>query len=159
MSRSSRRAFIGTLGAAAAALPGFRSTLSAGDAGAAAPAAMQAKASYDLVITGGRVIDPSQNLAAERDVAIANGKIAAVAANIPATQAREVFSHFRRGFAITREHEVVQLIQRRREHSDVRAAELPEHFRKRRNFRNRRQQDHAIKLLSSNELAKYERRV
>jgi dihydroorotase len=93
MSRSSRRAFLGTLGAAAVALPEFRSTaLRVGaDRAAAAPAAGQGAASYDLLIRGGRVIDPSQNLSGERDVAIANGKIAAVAANIPAARAREVF--------------------------------------------------------------------
>ena len=39
---------------------------------------------YDLVIKGGRVIDPSRNLDAVRDVAIANGRIAAVEANVPA---------------------------------------------------------------------------
>ena len=93
MSRSSRRAFLGTLGAAAVALPELSShTIRFGaDLSAAAPAAGQAAASYDLLIKGGRVIDPSQNLSAERDVAIANGKIAAVAANIPAAQAKEVF--------------------------------------------------------------------
>jgi dihydroorotase len=37
---------------------------------------------YDLIIKGGRVIDPSRKLDAIRDVAIANGRIAAVAANI-----------------------------------------------------------------------------
>ena len=93
MSRPSRRTFIGTLGAAAVALPEFGSP--AGGIGAeraaAAPAAGQAAASYDLLIRGGRVIDASQSLSAERDVAIANGKIAAVAANIPAAAAREVF--------------------------------------------------------------------
>jgi dihydroorotase len=92
MSRTSRRAFLGTLGAASVALPGLRSaSLRVGaDLAAAAPAAGQA-ASYDLLIKGGRVIDPSQQLSGERDVAIANGKIAAVAANIPADRAREVF--------------------------------------------------------------------
>ena len=40
-------------------------------------------ASYDLVIKGGRVIDPSRRLDAVRDVAIAQGRIAAVEANIP----------------------------------------------------------------------------
>ena len=35
-------------------------------------------ATYDLVIKGGRVIDPSLGLDAIRDVAIAKGKIAAV---------------------------------------------------------------------------------
>jgi dihydroorotase len=93
MLRSSRRAFLGTLGAAAVALPEFgRNTLRIGaDLAAAAPAAGQTAASYDLLIKGGRVIDPSQNLSGERDVAIANGKIAAVQANIPAARAREVF--------------------------------------------------------------------
>src|SRR5947207_12841500 len=92
MSRSSRRAFLGTLGAATAALPELGSTIRFGvDLAAAAPAAGQAAASYDLLIRGGRVIDASQSLSAERDVAIANGKIAAVAANIPAAQAKEVF--------------------------------------------------------------------
>jgi dihydroorotase len=46
---------------------------------------------YDLLIAGGRVVDPSQNLAAERDVAILHGKIARVEANIPHTQARQVY--------------------------------------------------------------------
>jgi dihydroorotase len=39
-------------------------------------------ATYDLVIKGGRVIDPSAGLDAVRDVAIAKGRIAAVEANI-----------------------------------------------------------------------------
>ena len=93
MSRSSRRAFLGTLGAAAAAVPALRSiTLGAGDAlAAAAPAAGQAAASYDLLIKGGRVIDASQKLSGVLDVAIAGGKIAAVAANIPAARAKDVF--------------------------------------------------------------------
>src|SRR5262249_47338893 len=39
-------------------------------------------ATYDLVIKGGRVIDPSLGLDAVRDVAIAKGKIAAVGENI-----------------------------------------------------------------------------
>jgi dihydroorotase len=56
----------------------------AGAAGAAlfarVPKALAA--TYDLVIKGGRVIDPSVGLDAVRDVAIAAGKIAAVEANI-----------------------------------------------------------------------------
>ena len=93
MARSSRRAFLGTLGAAAVALPEVRATTIrvGADLAAAAPAAGQAAASYDLLIRGGRVVDASQNLSAERDVAIANGKIVAVAANIPAARARDVF--------------------------------------------------------------------
>jgi dihydroorotase len=93
MSRSSRRAFLGTLGAAAVALPnlGSHPIQFGADLAAAAPAGGQAAATYDLLIRGGRVMDPSQKLSGERDVAIANGKIAAVAANIPAARAREVF--------------------------------------------------------------------
>jgi dihydroorotase len=40
-------------------------------------------ATYDLILKGGRVIDPSAGLDAVRDVAIAQGKIAAIEANIP----------------------------------------------------------------------------
>src|SRR5262249_2722953 len=39
-------------------------------------------ATYDIVIKGGRVIDPSDGVNATRDVAIAGGRIAAVEANI-----------------------------------------------------------------------------
>jgi dihydroorotase len=93
MSHSSRRAFLGTLGAAAVALPEFGSTtIGVGAARVtAAPAAAQSTASYDLLIKGGRVIDLAQKLNGELDVAIASGKIAAVAANIPPSRAREVF--------------------------------------------------------------------
>ena len=34
---------------------------------------------YDLLIQGGRVIDPSQGVEADRDVALAEGRVAAVA--------------------------------------------------------------------------------
>ena len=44
-------------------------------------------ASYDLVIRGGRVIDPSVGLDAVRDVAIGAGRIAAIDANIAAEAA------------------------------------------------------------------------
>ncbi|MCC6390525.1 MAG: hypothetical protein IT167_07970 [Bryobacterales bacterium] len=43
---------------------------------------------YDLLLKGGHVIDPANNIDAIRDVAIARGKIARVAADIPAGQAR-----------------------------------------------------------------------
>jgi dihydroorotase len=55
---------------------------------AAAGAALLARvpqalaAAYDLIIRGGRVIDPSAGIDGTRDVAIAGGKIAAVEANI-----------------------------------------------------------------------------
>ena len=42
---------------------------------------------YDLLLKGGHVIDARNNLSAVRDVAIKDGKVAAVAADIPASQA------------------------------------------------------------------------
>jgi dihydroorotase len=47
-------------------------------------------ATYDLVIKGGRVIDPSVGLDAIRDVAIIGGRIAAVEANITADAAETI---------------------------------------------------------------------
>src|SRR5215475_890860 len=47
------------------------------------PNAFAARAAkYDLIIKGGRVIDPSRKLNAIRDVAISGGRIRAVEANI-----------------------------------------------------------------------------
>ena len=46
------------------------------------PNAFAQTATYDLIIRGGRVIDPSRRIDAIRDVAIAQGRIAAVEANI-----------------------------------------------------------------------------
>ncbi|MGH9658314.1 MAG: hypothetical protein ACRD96_07200, partial [Bryobacteraceae bacterium] len=43
---------------------------------------------YDLVVWGGRVVDPSQRLSAPRDIAVAGGKVARVAENIGAGEAR-----------------------------------------------------------------------
>ena len=43
---------------------------------------------YDLLLKGGHVIDARNNVSAIRDVAIAQGKIAAVEPDIPASQAR-----------------------------------------------------------------------
>jgi dihydroorotase len=84
MSRSTRRTFLGQLGSAAVV---------ARQAGQPAPSsqAAQPPAAYDLLIAGGRVIDPSQNLSAERDVAIAGGRIARIAANIAPGMARQVY--------------------------------------------------------------------
>ena len=50
--------------------------------------AFPSAASYDLIIRGGRVIDPSLRLDAIRDVAIAGGRIAAVEANIAGRRRR-----------------------------------------------------------------------
>ena len=45
---------------------------------------------YDLLIKGGRVIDPSQGMEAELDVAVRGAKIASVAQGIPEEQAGQV---------------------------------------------------------------------
>lgn len=44
---------------------------------------------YDLLLQGGEIIDPSQNLRARRDVAFSNGMVAATAEHIEPDQARE----------------------------------------------------------------------
>src|SRR5262245_45617296 len=101
MSQSSRRAFLGQIGSAAFALPTWRTLpLRVGSASAPVPQTASAPlqgppgttpALYDLLIAGGRVIDPAQKLSADRDVAIVGGRIARVAANIPTDQARQVY--------------------------------------------------------------------
>src|SRR5215510_14860047 len=45
---------------------------------------------YDLLLKGGHVIDPKNKISAVRDVAIANGKVAAVAAKIDPSEAFKV---------------------------------------------------------------------
>src|SRR5215831_18429489 len=45
---------------------------------------------YDLLLKGGTVIDPAQDLRGALDVAVEDGKIARVAANIPTAEARRV---------------------------------------------------------------------
>src|SRR4029434_5983904 len=45
---------------------------------------------YDRVLKGGHVIDPANNVDAALDVAVASGKIAAIAKEIPAGQAKKV---------------------------------------------------------------------
>ena len=47
---------------------------------------------YDLLLTGGDVIDPSAGLRGVMDVGIAGGKIVAVAANLPVNEARRTIS-------------------------------------------------------------------
>ena len=46
-------------------------------------------AEYDVLITGGRVIDPARKVDRIADVAIANGKIAALRPGLPASSAAE----------------------------------------------------------------------
>jgi dihydroorotase len=45
---------------------------------------------YDLLVKGGRVVDPSQKLSALRDVAIAKNKVVRIAENIDAAEAGQV---------------------------------------------------------------------
>jgi len=57
---------------------------------AAFPAVLAAKEKYDLIIKGGRVIDPSRKLDAVRDVAISGREIAAIAGRISADAAETI---------------------------------------------------------------------
>ena len=93
MARSTRRAFLGQLGAAAAVMPGLSSLpWEAGASSAVVTGQSSAVgATYDLVIAGGRVIDPAQDLSAVRDVAILHGRVARIDEHIPRAQARQVF--------------------------------------------------------------------
>ena len=54
-------------------------------------AAAQAQ-QYDLLLRGGRVVDPANGIDAQMDIAVAGGRIAAVQAGIPEAQARKVFN-------------------------------------------------------------------
>ncbi|MEZ5403494.1 MAG: amidohydrolase/deacetylase family metallohydrolase [Bryobacteraceae bacterium] len=54
------------------------------------PALAVAQPAYDLLLKGGHLIDPKNKISAVRDVAVKDRRIAAVAANIPAAQARKV---------------------------------------------------------------------
>ena len=53
-------------------------------------AALSAQPQYELLLKGGHVIDPGNNINAAMDVAIAAGKIARVAVGIPAAEAQKV---------------------------------------------------------------------
>jgi dihydroorotase len=102
----SRRDFlkVSAAGAAAAALyAGFEDrprtaearARACGDpaAGAAVTAAQPGPGQkYDLVIRGGEVLDPGRGLRGLHDVAIHNGRIAAVEGSIPPEQAKQVLS-------------------------------------------------------------------
>lgn len=54
---------------------------------------------YDLLVRGGRLIDPSQELSAERDVAIRAGKVAAIGEKLDPAAARTVMDA--RGMIVT----------------------------------------------------------
>jgi dihydroorotase len=53
-------------------------------------AALFAQTQYDMLLKGGRVIDPKNSVDGAFDVAIKDGRVAAVAAGIPAASARRV---------------------------------------------------------------------
>ena len=55
-----------------------------------APSSVQGQQKYDLLLKGGHVIDPKNGISAARDVAIADGKVAAVASRINANEALKV---------------------------------------------------------------------
>jgi dihydroorotase len=85
MNASTRRQFLagsGSLLALGAAAPG----------GGSALAAMGPNDKFDLLIKGGEVLDPSQNLRGRRDIGIRWGAIEAVEADISADRALKVLS-------------------------------------------------------------------
>ncbi len=45
---------------------------------------------YDTILTGGRVVDPSQNLDAIQDIAFKDGTVAALGADIDGTAAETI---------------------------------------------------------------------
>ncbi len=83
-----RRSFLGTslaLGGAMAAYPGSAM------AKRRAEPIIRENGKYDLLLKGGNVMDPANGMNADRtDVAVADGKIAAVDRNIPSEQAKLV---------------------------------------------------------------------
>ena len=80
MTQQARRRFVVGMGAAFAA----------GSLSVAVRAAMGPDDKFDLVIKGGDVLDPSQNLRGRRDIGIRFGRIEALEADIPATRAERV---------------------------------------------------------------------
>ena len=59
-----------------------------------APLLSYAQVTYDLLLKGGYLIDPKNHISAVRDVAVAHGKIAAVAESIPASKAYKTINVF-----------------------------------------------------------------
>ena len=84
ISISRRRVVTGIGAAVAAAMAGLGSR--------AAFAAMGPDDKFDLLIKGGEVLDPSQNLRARRDIGMRFGKIEALEADIPAARANRVMN-------------------------------------------------------------------
>src|SRR5689334_3228348 len=82
MSLTSRRRFIAGAGAAFAV----------GSLSLAVRAATGPEDKFDLLIKGGEVLDPSQNLRGKRDIGMRFGKIEALEADIPAARANRVMN-------------------------------------------------------------------
>jgi len=80
MTRQGRRRFVAGMGAA----------LATGGLSVAVRAAMGPQDKFDLLIKGGEVFDPTQNLRAKRDIGMRFGKIEALEADIPASRALRV---------------------------------------------------------------------
>src|SRR3954467_10739049 len=68
----------------------FFSTATAATTFVRIPDVLAAAVKYDLIVKGGRVIDPSRKLDAIRDVGIAQGRIAAIEASIPGEAAETI---------------------------------------------------------------------
>jgi dihydroorotase len=79
----------GILGAVGSSLIICAAPLAQGTAAASSVDGSEEKP-YDLLIKGGKVIDPSQGVEAELDVAMREGKVASVAPGIPEGRARQV---------------------------------------------------------------------
>jgi dihydroorotase len=98
MANISRRQFLQWLAPSAALLPhtspavlGAFQTGSVGAAQLGTGRGNTPAPPFDLVIKGGRVIDPAQKISSVMDVAIKGDRIASVAANVPASEARGLF--------------------------------------------------------------------
>ena len=114
----------------------------AGASGPAAFAAMGPNDKFDLVVKGGEVLDPSQNLRARRDIGIRFGMIEAVEADIPADKALRVSERGRQA-RYAGPHRPARPrvpLRLRHRHSRRRAAVLPGHHDDRVGRRCRRQQ-------------------
>ena len=82
---TSRREFLALAGSASAL-----ALATTGLGGGPALAAMGPNDKFDLVIKGGEVLDPSQNLKAKRDIGVRFGRIEALEADIPADKAQRL---------------------------------------------------------------------
>jgi len=50
--------------------------------------AQESRKVYDLVVKGARILDPAQGLDARMDLSVSRGRVAAIAEQIPATEAQ-----------------------------------------------------------------------